>query len=190
MFQSQTGHARCTTLWETNSPRGQGSICMRAKHGCGTKKASAHPEWRSLGQRWSPRGVKIVGTPLGSDAFEEMCEEWLQSEQELWDAIPSVPDLQCAWQVLVQCAGARCHHLLRTLPPDQSHACATRHDEEMREVMATPLHGLPGDMHSASRRVRMGGLGLRSASKMAPTTFWASLGPISTQAILKFAHFD
>ena len=50
---------------------------------------------------WSPRGVKILGTPLGSDAFvQEMCEERLQSEQELWDAIPSVPDLQCAWQVL------------------------------------------------------------------------------------------
>ena len=46
---------------------------------------------------WSPRGLKILGTPLGSDAFvQEMCEERLQSEQELWDAIPSVPYLQCA----------------------------------------------------------------------------------------------
>ena len=33
------------------------------------------------------------------------------------DAIPSVPDLQCAWQLLLQCAGPRCHHLLRTVPP-------------------------------------------------------------------------
>ena len=40
---------------------------------------------------WSKRGVKILGTPLGSDAFvQEMCEERLQSEQELWNAIPSV----------------------------------------------------------------------------------------------------
>ena len=44
-----------------------------------------------------------------------MCEERLQRERELWEAIPWVPDLQCGWQVLLQCAGPRCHHLLRTL---------------------------------------------------------------------------
>ena len=33
---------------------------------------------------------------------------------------PKVPDLQCAWQLLVQCAGPRCHHFLRTVPPSQS----------------------------------------------------------------------
>ena len=44
------------TLWDTGSPRGQGSICMRAKHGCGTEKAHAHPEWRSLGLRCGAHG--------------------------------------------------------------------------------------------------------------------------------------
>ena len=39
-------------------------------------------------------------------------ERGLPNEQKLWDAIPSVPDLQYA--VLFQCAGPRCHHLLRT----------------------------------------------------------------------------
>ena len=25
-------------------------------------------------------------------------------------------DLQCAWQLMLQCAGPRCHHVLRTAP--------------------------------------------------------------------------
>ena len=45
------GRVQGSTLRETSSSRGQGSICMRAKRGCGTKKASAQLEWRSLGQR-------------------------------------------------------------------------------------------------------------------------------------------
>ena len=28
--------------------------------------------------------------------------------------------IQCAWHLLLQCAGPRCHHHLRTLPPSQS----------------------------------------------------------------------
>ena len=54
----------------------------------------------------------------------------------------SLPAMR-VWQVLLQCAGPRCHHLFRTLLPDQSNAYATRHDEGMREVMASLLHGLP-----------------------------------------------
>ena len=48
---------------------------------------------------WIPAGVKILGTPVGSlDFVESVTEERLEKEQELWRAIPSVPDLQCAWQ--------------------------------------------------------------------------------------------
>ena len=49
---------------------------------------------------WNPRGIKILGTPVGYQEFiQEVCEERLQQERELWEAIPWVPDLQCAWQV-------------------------------------------------------------------------------------------
>ena len=40
----------------------------------------------------------------------------ISKEQHLWRAIAWVPDLQCAWQILLQCAGPTCHHCLRTLP--------------------------------------------------------------------------
>ena len=51
----------------------------------------------------------------------------------------------------------------------------------MRKVMASLLHGLPGDRAQqnmaqciASLPMRMGSFGLRSASRMAPAAFWAS----------------
>ena len=60
---------------------------------------------------WSPQGVKILGTPVGSAVFiEEATQRRLEEERILWDAMPSVPDRQCAWQILLQCAGPRCHH--------------------------------------------------------------------------------
>ena len=64
-------------------------------------------------------GKNIGDTNGSSDFVESVTEERLEKEQELWRAIPSVPDLQCAWQLLLQCAGPRCHHFLRTVPPTQ-----------------------------------------------------------------------
>ena len=77
---------------------------------------------------WSPQGVKVLGTPVGTPEFiEDVTQRRLEEESRLWEAIPSVPDLQCAWQILLQCAGPRCHHLLRTLPPSVSASYATGH---------------------------------------------------------------
>ena len=42
---------------------------------------------------------------------------------------PISPDLQATWQILIQCAGPRCHHIFRTLPPSQSAEYAQRHDD-------------------------------------------------------------
>ena len=66
-------------------------------------------------------GLKILEAPVGSRRFvHEKVMERVDEERRLWEAIPHVPDLQCAWQILLQCAGPRCHHMLRTLPPTQS----------------------------------------------------------------------
>ena len=42
------------------------------------------------------------------------------TESSLWEDIPSVPDLQCVWQILVQSANPRSNQTIRTLPPSQS----------------------------------------------------------------------
>ena len=88
----------------------------------------------------------------------------------MWNAIPSVPDLQCAWQLLLQCAGPRCHHVLRTVPPSQA-----GHDEGMFQTMTTLLGALPGteEQISTARDItRLGGLGLRSGTNCT----WRLLG--------------
>ena len=99
----------------------------------------------------------------------------------MWDAITWVPDLQSAWQILLQCAGPRCHHFLRTLPPSHSANYAIGHDLGMQTAMASLLGEIPGgDAEKEDARrlatlpMRMGGMGLRSASRMAPGAFWAS----------------
>ena len=89
---------------------------------------------------WNPLGIKILGTPVGHDEFvENFVVERLVEEQKLWDAIPFIPDLQCSWQVLLQCAGPRCHHLLRTVPPRQCAGYAHGHDLGMQQTMEALL---------------------------------------------------
>ena len=51
----------------------------------------------------NPTGIKILGTPVGSEEFHLVCtRERLAEEAVLWRAIPWVQDLQCAWQPTVQ----------------------------------------------------------------------------------------
>ena len=58
-----------------------------------------------------------MGTPVGTPEFvEDVTQRRLEEESRLWEAIPSVPDLQSAWRILLQCAGP----VLRTLPPSVS----------------------------------------------------------------------
>ena len=91
---------------------------------------------------WSPEGVQVLGSPIGSEAFiQAFTDRRLEEERRLWNAIPSVPDLQCAWQLLLQCAGPRCHHVLRIVPPSQY---AAGHDEGMFQTMTALLGALPG----------------------------------------------
>ena len=120
---------------------------------------------------WSPAGVKVLGTPIGTDEFvASQVAERLEDERRLWDALLEVPDLQCAWQILVQCAGPRASHLLRTLPPSQSRAYAMGHDDGMWQTACRLLEPLPGNNleHLTARMLatlpqRLGGVGLRSA---------------------------
>ena len=56
-----------------------------------------------------------------------------------------MPDVQCAWQIILGCAGPRCHHLLRTIPPSQSAQYAQGHDDFMWRAVEAVMGRLPGD---------------------------------------------
>ena len=105
----------------------------------------------------------------------------IEDECRLWETIPSIPVLQCAWQLLAQSANPRANHGLRTMPPSCTAEHARAHDQGMQQTVETLLDQTPGiDAERALARelatlpMRMGGLGLRSATRCAESAFWAS----------------
>ena len=153
-----------TICWQSSCGQLHVFVCTPARHVFGTEL------------------LKILGTPVGSPQFVQgAIHTRLEDEAKLWDAITWVPDLQSSWQILLQCVGPRCHHLLRTLPPSQSAYYAAEHDEGMQRTMWALLGDIPGgdqEKQDAARLatlpMRMGGLGFRSAVRMAPAAHWAS----------------
>ena len=122
----------------------------------------------------SSTGINILGTPVGSEEFHlASTRERLAEEEVLWRAIPWAQDLQCASQLLVQCAGPRCHHFVRTVPPSLSAVYAEGHDRGMQATMATldvSQQRVAGQL--ATLPMRIGGL----AARIAPAAYWASWG--------------
>ena len=98
----------------------------------------------------------------------------------MFSKIPIVPDLQAAWLLLLMCAAARCHYLLRALPPSSTAAFARSHDEAvldcLRELLANDSPPLLDAL--ATKRAQLplhfGGLGLRSAETSRIAPHWAS----------------
>ena len=117
-----------------------------------------------------------------TNSCQTVVAERVQEETNLWDAIEWVPDLQAAWQILVQlCRPEVPPFGCGTLPPSQSSEYALLHDAGMLRAMKSLLGGLPGEPQEkedacrlATLPMRMGGLGLRSATRMAPAAYWAS----------------
>ena len=135
--------------------------------------------------------MKILGTPVGSDRFVEAVTEEGLSEEKLWEALAWVLDLQCAW---LQCAGPRCHHFLRTMPPCQSAQYAVEHDMGMRRAMGTVFPGTAEQTawaaYLATLPKRQDGLGLRSAVRAAPAAFLGIMGGCTLHALTSVARAD
>ena len=67
------------------------------------------------------QGLKLLGTPLGHPEYvSEQLERLATEHQTLLDRIPVVPDLQCAWAILLHCASARANYVIRAVRPEQS----------------------------------------------------------------------
>ncbi|CAK0835336.1 unnamed protein product, partial [Prorocentrum cordatum] len=99
------------------------------------------------------RGLKVLGTPLGTPAFAA----------------------RCAWALL-----PRCNHVLRTLPPSLSQPYAEGHDRSLQEALRGFLDLAPTTA-DAERLFRVsslplgpGGLGLSAAARTAECAYWAS----------------
>ena len=55
----------------------------------------------------------------------------------LLEAIPTVPDVQSAWLLLLHCASARANYLLRVVRPEWVEQFALSHDESVWSCLCT-----------------------------------------------------
>ena len=127
------------------------------------------------------RGMILLGTPLGDPAFIRRELEAKRAVQDrLLSRIPDVPDLQTAWLLLLLSANPRANYLLRVLPPVETARYAASHDNAvqvcLQRLLATdaPLQLDALQCRRTHLPMRLGGLGLRSASRLRFEAYWAS----------------
>ena len=147
--------------------------------------AEIGPEVWRCGRAAAEDGLKVLGSPLGSEAFVEAFAAARREEEQVFlDRLEHVPDLQSAWLLLLHCAAARANHLLRLLPPTESRDYATSHDDALwgalcglisQERLKDPTRPLAQRCRRlASLPGSMGGLGMRSAARGAHGAYWAA----------------
>lgn len=144
--------------------------------------------WKA-GKPQIDRGIKILGTPIGSPAFvESKAKEAVEEKAQLLNFLPKLPSLQSAWLLLYFCAVPRINHLLRTVPPELARSFAQDHDNSIQTVFrhsfAIPeepawdasLHRISYEMWARQSKLplRLGGCGLRSSLRVSSAAYWAS----------------
>ena len=126
-----------------------------------------HEQGQSVGNTsWTPRFVLAHLDPMTTDY------------RTFLERIPSVPDLQSAWALLLHCAAARATYLLRTLPPEAVARFADAHDAGLWRCMCLLLR-IPEDQDAVTKLIAIlplvsGGLGFRSAARTRQADFWAN----------------
>ena len=127
------------------------------------------------------QGMMVLGSPLGSDEYvQRQLQQKRDDQDRLLPRIPRMPDLQAAWLLLLFCAAPRCNYLLRMLPPALTQAYAEAHDAAIRRCLSAlllqdadqQLPATPAEV--ASLPLRLGGLGLHSATRTRQSAYWAS----------------
>ena len=124
------------------------------------------------------RGLRVLGLPVGTDEYIQADLTRLHAKQQpLLEAIPTIPDLQTSWLLLLYCASPRAHYALRGLRPDITQDFAAAHDQSIQQCLAQLLQ-LPALPETSAHRARLalslGGFGLRSAYHHTAAAFWAS----------------
>ena len=121
--------------------------------------------------------MRILGTPLGhADFVQAELAKKIGEHGTLLERIRKVPDLQCAWILLLYCEASRANYLLRVVHPALSLNYAVQHDAGIRQCLEDLLHTpVSSEMwEMASLPFRTGGLGLRHAQRTRSTAYWAS----------------
>ena len=135
--------------------------------------------WRGSQLPSELQGIKILGTPLGHPEFVTRHLQGVLEEQRVFlNRIPLVSDIQSAWLLLLHCANARANYQIRSVTPEGVEAYARAHDDGIWQCFCELLELDPtaGDKRReiANLLLLLGGLGLRSASRLRESAHWAS----------------
>ena len=123
----------------------------------------------------SERGIRVLGTPLGSEAFVRAQLQAIgESHELLLSRIPAIQDLQSTWLLLLFCAATRATYFLRVCHPTHSVQFAHQHDVSVWQCLCSLLgQPLNTDVWEVgSLPYHLGGLGLRSVSCTIHAACW------------------
>ena len=105
-------------------------------------------------------------------------ERTREKHRVLLRRIPTVPDVQSAWLLLLHCASTRANYMLRVVRPEWALDFAQAHDQEVWEclcsILAVPVGEESIARMSTTLPMALGGLGLRSAERSKWSAFWSS----------------
>ena len=124
----------------------------------------------------SERGIRVQGTPLGSNALVRAQLQAIgESHELLLSRIPAIQDLQSAWLLLLFCAATRAFSL-RVCHPEHSVHFVHQHDigvwQCFYSLLGQPLPTAVWEVSSLT--LRLSGLELWSASRTIHAASWGS----------------
>ena len=158
----------CSLRWSSNlgakallfsrlcgSTRGFWSILGRSSSRIGTRLPDADVHWQYHSSSWSWRsrvtrrsqltpfkeGMKILDSPsMHQEYVRTHFRNSSEVHRDLLDWMPTIPDLQDAWMLLLFCVGSRTNYLLRVDPPNLVEDFVTEHDDVIRRSAAVFFH--------------------------------------------------
>jgi hypothetical protein len=144
------------------------------------------------GMRVTSEGVEVLGVPVGTPAFvAARSRQAMEDHRRGVDGLHDLDDSQIAFTLLRQCVAGRPTFLCRLMDPTPAWAeTLTAFDADLWQHCRRLLGWRPGDpdprgaiadawgaaRDQAFLPVRLGGLGLRSASLLAPLAYLSSWG--------------
>ena len=144
------------------------------------------PNTSSLHQAWvgdqalppTQQGFRVLGVPVGKRAYiQQQLQNTTATHQQLLQQLPALDDLQASWLLLLFCASPRANYALRNMPPALTNNFAVDHDLATSATLAELAQSGPLPAAALARAhlpLADGGLGLLSATCLAPAAYWAS----------------
>ena len=128
--------------------------------------------YRRTDKEWSSWERQIGHAHFVARELQAKTEE----HSVLFRRILAVPDLQCAWLLLLFCAATRANYFLRVVQPAWAERFAFTHDENVwnctQELL--DIEGTVRVRQLSSLPLAFGGLGPRSAIRSQNAASWAS----------------